>query len=134
MLAAAERILVVGNGESAPLAAAAAMMFLQSGRRAEAPSDELTQRLAASRLSAPNVLLAVSLSGLNPITTAAVEASRATGGAQVVAVSATTDSALIEFSDVGIAVGGGMVTALALLAGLQDAVSRVPAVPSVAIH
>ncbi|WP_179220338.1 hypothetical protein [Rhodococcus sp. NCIMB 12038] len=49
-------------------------------------------------------------------------------------MSATADSALIEFSDVGIAVGGGLVTALALLAGLQDAVSRVPAVPSVAIH
>jgi RpiR family transcriptional regulator, carbohydrate utilization regulator len=36
MLAAAKRILVVGNGESASLAVAEAAMFLQSARQAEA--------------------------------------------------------------------------------------------------
>ncbi|WP_051033703.1 MurR/RpiR family transcriptional regulator [Rhodococcus sp. JVH1] len=134
LLSAAERILVIGNGESALLGAVAAAMFLQSDRQAEAPSDALIQRLTAGRLSTPNVLLAVSLSGLNPITLGAVEATRATGGAHVVALSGTPESALIKSSDVGIAVGGGLVTALALLAGLQVAMSRGQTDSSTAVH
>ncbi|MGW4337365.1 MurR/RpiR family transcriptional regulator [Rhodococcus koreensis] len=122
LLAAADVVLVLGNGQSAPLAAASAALFLQAGRRSEAPADAFVQKLTAGRLLRPNVVLAVSCSGQNPSTLEAVEAARATGTASVVGLSCRAESALIESSDIGIVVPGGEpVSVLATLVSLQIA-------------
>ncbi|BAH50717.1 SIS domain-containing protein [Rhodococcus opacus] len=104
LLAGADVVLVLGNGRSATLAAASAALFLEAGRRAQAPADALVQNVMAGRLQRPNVVLAVSCSGQNPITLEAVQAARATGTASVVGASGRAESTLIETSDIGIVV------------------------------
>jgi len=50
-LALAQRLLVIGNGGSAPVAQDAALRFIMIGRPAEAPADTITQLLSARLLS-----------------------------------------------------------------------------------
>ncbi|OUS92575.1 MurR/RpiR family transcriptional regulator [Rhodococcus sp. NCIMB 12038] len=131
-LAAAERVLVVGNGGSGPSAAAVAVRFMLNGRPVEAPSDAVIQQLTAGQLTSRDVLLAVSDSGLNSVTIRPVEAAR-TAGATVIGVTSYARSTLVELSDIALVVGGGTgpwgglgasatVVQVAFLIGLQIAV------------
>ncbi|MBC2639809.1 MULTISPECIES: MurR/RpiR family transcriptional regulator [unclassified Rhodococcus (in: high G+C Gram-positive bacteria)] len=134
-LAAAERVLVIGNGASGPSAAAVAVRFILNGRHAEAPTDAVIQQLTAARLTSRDVCLAVSDSGLNSVTLRPVEAARA-AGATVIGVTGYARSTLVEKSDIGLVVGGGAgpwgglgasatVVQIAFLISLQIAVCRV---------
>ncbi|NLG54082.1 MAG: TOBE domain-containing protein [Rhodococcus sp.] len=72
----ADRVLVVGNGGSAPAAMAFATRMLSTRRRIEAPTDAIIQQLAAGQLGDGDVLLAISDTGWNPRTVEAAEAAR----------------------------------------------------------
>ncbi len=134
-IAAARRVLVVGNGGSGPAAQAFALRLLTSGRSCEAPLDAVTQQLTARLLEAGDVLVAVSDSGENGVTMRAVEAAHSTP-ATIVGVTGYARSRLSELSDPTL-VGGasfspfsegavaGNVVQLLLLSALQTAVARV---------
>ncbi|MDT2007044.1 MurR/RpiR family transcriptional regulator [Rhodococcus opacus] len=129
----ADRVLVVGNGGSGAAVAAVATRFSLNDRVAEAPTDVVVQQLTASRLTSRDVCLAVSDSGMDRSTLSPVIAAR-TAGAQVIGVSSYAHSTLMEHSDIGRVIGGGMgphggaaaaVIQIAFLIGLQIAVCQV---------
>ncbi|ADP82689.1 MurR/RpiR family transcriptional regulator [Pseudofrankia inefficax] len=68
LLDGARRLLVVGNGGSAPVAQDAALRFLSVGRSVEAPADAQTQQLAAAGLSEADACLLITGSGVNELT------------------------------------------------------------------
>lgn len=94
----AKRLLVVGNGLSAPLAADAAGRLLSIGRSAEAPSDHVTQQITARLLSPEDAVLAISGSGSSASTIAAARAARS-AGASVIAVTSFTRSPISAVAD-----------------------------------
>ncbi|WP_238558947.1 MurR/RpiR family transcriptional regulator [Rhodococcus rhodnii] len=102
----AERVLVVGNGGSAPAAASFAVRMLGSGRRVDAPTDAILQQVLAQQLGDGDVLVAVSDTGLNPRTVEVAEAACA-AGAVVVGVTAHPRSRLARLADHPLVVGGG---------------------------
>jgi RpiR family transcriptional regulator, carbohydrate utilization regulator len=104
LLAAAGRIVVVGNGLSAPLAMDAAARLVGIGRRAEAPLDVIGQQVAARQLGPDDVLLVISGSGANVTSVRAAEAARASGST-VVLVTAFGRSPLTASADVSLVVG-----------------------------
>jgi RpiR family transcriptional regulator, carbohydrate utilization regulator len=87
LLAAANRVVVVGNGLSSSLAQDAAARLTSVGRPAESQSDVIGQQISARLLGADDVLLVVSGSGSNALTLRTVAAATA-AGATVVAVTA----------------------------------------------
>lgn len=103
-LATAERVLVIGSGLSAPLAADTAGRLGGIGRPAEAPPDAIAQQIAARQLTAADVALVVSGSGASGVTVRAAEAARRSG-ATVVAVTAFARSPLVACADVSLVVG-----------------------------
>ncbi|WP_198152752.1 MurR/RpiR family transcriptional regulator [Pseudofrankia sp. DC12] len=68
LLDGARRLLVVGNGGSAPVAQDTALRFLSVSRSVEAPADAQTQQLAAAGLSAADICLLITGSGVNELT------------------------------------------------------------------
>jgi DNA-binding MurR/RpiR family transcriptional regulator len=130
-LASARRVLIVANGGSGPAAQMVALLMLTIDRPCEAPADSVTQQLSARLLRPEDVCLAVSDSGMNGTTLAAVEAA-AVAGATIVGVTSYGRSRLAELSTHSLVAGaafhalGGMVTGnvaqLLLLTALQDAV------------
>ncbi|GAA4482547.1 MurR/RpiR family transcriptional regulator [Rhodococcus olei] len=105
-LADARRVLVVGNGGSAPAAAAAAFRFTSKGRPVEAPADAIIQQLTARQLGPGDVCLVISDTGLNSLSLDSAAAARA-GGATVVGVTGHPRSPLVDGSDIALVVGAG---------------------------
>lgn len=103
-LATAGRIVVVGNGLSAPLAVDAAARLVSIGRRAEAPPDVIGQQVSARQLTPGDALLVISGSGANGASVRAAEAARR-GGATVVLVTAFGRSPLTTSADICLVVG-----------------------------
>jgi DNA-binding MurR/RpiR family transcriptional regulator len=102
-LASARRVVVVGNGLSAPLAMDAAARFTSIGRAAEAPMDVIGQQITARLLSEQDVLLVVSGSGSNASTLRVADAA-STAGATVIAVTAFARSPLTQIASVNLVV------------------------------
>jgi DNA-binding MurR/RpiR family transcriptional regulator len=103
-LAAAPRVLVCGNGLSAPLAQLCAQRLIALGVVADAPSDGIAQQVAARHLTARDVLLVVSGSGANETTMRVVAAARGADAA-IVLVTAFGRSPLTASADVSLVVG-----------------------------
>ncbi|OFN79878.1 hypothetical protein HMPREF2526_06545 [Corynebacterium sp. HMSC070E08] len=97
VLAQARRVLVVGNGLSAPLAQTMALRLTSIGRPAEFVAEAIGQHIAATQLDKDSVCLVVSGSGSTTLTlnaaTAAFEA-----GAQLIALTSFTSSPLAELA------------------------------------
>ncbi|MGI5130366.1 MurR/RpiR family transcriptional regulator [Pseudonocardia sp. CA-107938] len=103
-LATARRVVVIGNGLSAPLAADTAGRFGGIGRPAEAPADVIAQQIAARQLGPADVALVISGSGASRSTVQATEAARL-AGATVVVVTAFARSPVVAAADVALVVG-----------------------------
>jgi DNA-binding MurR/RpiR family transcriptional regulator len=102
-LTAARRLVVLGNGLSAPLALDAAARFTAIGRAAEAPLDVINQQITARLLSRDDVVLAISGSGSNAATLRALQAARG-AQASVIAVTAFARTPISALSDVELVV------------------------------
>lgn len=104
ILAGAGRVLVVAGGGSAPAAHYWALVTTLIGRPVEYPSDNLIQRYTARLLGPEDAVLAVSQSGMNSSTIAAVTAARETG-CSIVAATSYSRSRVAEEADIVLAVG-----------------------------
>jgi len=102
-IATARRVVVVGNGLSAPLALDAAARLTSIGRPAEAPLDVIGQQITARLLTASDLLLVISGSGSNASTLRVAEAAAA-AEATVVAVTAFARSPLTQIASIGLVV------------------------------
>jgi DNA-binding MurR/RpiR family transcriptional regulator len=133
-LSSADRVLVVGNGGSAPPAAAFAFALAFRGRSADAPGDVVNQQIAAQNLREGDVCVAVSGSGMNAFTLPPAAAAKESG-AVVIGVTSYARSSLVEISDIGLVVGSGRgpwdghaeaaaIVQLTFLLGLQKLVSQ----------
>lgn len=103
-LASAGRVLVVGNGLSATLAADAATRMASIGRDAQAPSDQIAQQVGARLLGPRDVLLVISGSGSSTASLHSVRAA-ASAGAAVIAVTAFSHSPIAAAADITLVVG-----------------------------
>ena len=97
-LRSARRVVVLGNGASLRTSQAFALRCLAYGTVCEAPTDVVTQLLAARTLAAGDVAVAVSDSGMNAFTVAAARLAKESG-ATVVGVTSYARSTLAELSD-----------------------------------
>ncbi len=104
LLDRANRLLVIGNGGSAPVAQDAALRFLSMGRPAEAPGDSIAQELTARLLAPSDVCLVITSSGANEPSLRAAEAAR-TAGAAVIGITSYTAGPLAEIADISLVVG-----------------------------
>ncbi len=104
ILACAQRLLIVGNGGSAPVAQDAALRFLSIARPAEAPADTIVQQLSARLLSSADACLVITSSGANEPSLRAAEAAKASG-ARVVGITSYVAAPLREYADVVLVVG-----------------------------
>lgn len=103
-VAAADRIVLVGNGFSGPPLQDAALRLSTLGRRVEAPVDVLGQQFACQSVQPGDVTLALSYSGANSHTLAACRAA-STGGATLVAVTTFAQSPIARLADVVVVTG-----------------------------
>jgi DNA-binding MurR/RpiR family transcriptional regulator len=103
-LLAAEWILIVANGMSAPVGQEAALRLRSLGLRVEAPQDSLGQQVSARLLDPASVCLILSGSGSNGISLRAAAAARA-AGAVTVGVTGFARSPLVENVDVPVVLG-----------------------------
>ncbi|QPZ37959.1 MurR/RpiR family transcriptional regulator [Paramicrobacterium chengjingii] len=103
VLANASRVVVSGNGLSAPLALDVSARLSSIGRPAEAPLDVIGQQITARLLGENDVLLAVSGSGSNASTLRIATAAR-DAGARVIAVTAFARSPLTQLADINLVV------------------------------
>ncbi|GAA2013911.1 MurR/RpiR family transcriptional regulator [Brevibacterium samyangense] len=128
----ANRLLLVGNGGSGPLAQMLAVRFLAAERGCEAPADSVVQLLSATGLQPGDVCLVISESGSNSVTLEAAKAARASG-ASVIGVTAYARTRLTDLSDVALVAGasyndwaeqrvGGNIVQILLLGALHSAV------------
>ncbi|MHA6629165.1 MurR/RpiR family transcriptional regulator [Pseudonocardia sichuanensis] len=101
---AAEHLLVVGVGTSAPLAQDAAYRLRSIGLLAEAPADAHVQHVSAALLGPRAVCMAISHTGQTRETLAAVGAAR-DAGAATVAVTSFYRSPLTELCDHALVAG-----------------------------
>lgn len=129
----ARRLLIVGNGGSAPVAQLAALGFISSGVPNEAPVDAVVQQLSARGLKKGDVCLCISGSGTNGVTLRAAEAAAQTEGT-VIGVTGYQRSRLEEYADNTLVCGSsiaawssglivGNLAHIMLMTGLQLAVS-----------
>ena len=96
-LSSAKRVLVVGNGLSAPLAQTTALRLTSIGRPAEFVGEAMGQHIAATQLDSECVCLVVSGSGATTLTLNAATAAEKTG-ATIIALTSFTSSPLAELS------------------------------------
>ena len=138
-IAGARRLLIVGNGGSAPVAQTCSLGFLSAGRANEAPADAVLQQLSARSLRSGDVCICISGSGTNSVTLRAAEAASQTE-AVVIGLAGFQRSRLEEFCDITLvcsstsgAWASGLITAnlahLLLVAGLQIAATAVAGRP-----
>jgi len=100
----AKRVLIVGNGGSAPAAQLFALRLVMKGAAAMAPIDAVGQQIGGRSLGESDLLVAMSDSGQNVITLRAVEAGRASH-ARVIGVTSYAKSRLAELSDITLVTG-----------------------------
>lgn len=103
-LAAAGRVLIVGNGLSAPLALDAAARLTAIGRNTETQSDGIGQQVTARLLGPDDILLVISGSGASTTSLATAQAARASG-ATMIALTAFSHSALATLADIALIAG-----------------------------
>lgn len=97
VLATAKRVLVIGNGLSAPVAQTAALRLTSIGRPAEFISEPMGQHISASLLDSDSACLVISGSGSTSLTLrAAVAAQEA--GAPIISVTSFSYTALARMS------------------------------------
>lgn len=99
LLDAADRVLVVANGFSAPLGLDLAQRLISAGRSAEFHTDAMAQRIAAHHLGAQSVCFVFSGSGANRPTLEAAERARESGAA-VIAMTNFASSPLTQLATV----------------------------------
>lgn len=99
LLERAQRVVVIGNGLSAALAADAAARMTRIGRAAEAPSEVVNQQITARLLCAADVLLVISGSGTSSASLSAARAARA-AGARIISISAFDRTELTRVADI----------------------------------
>lgn len=104
LLAGAARVLVCGNGLSAPLAALLAQRLTALGRVADAPTDGIAQQVAARHLGADDALVVISGSGANDASLRCAEAAHSAGAAVLLATSFGR-SPLTGHADISLVVG-----------------------------
>lgn len=104
LVAGARRVMFTANGFSAPPLQDAAMRFATSGRPVEAPLDILAQQFTAHTLGPGDVCLALSHSGANTHTLAAVRTAQH-GGAAIIALCSYARAPIPELADVVISTG-----------------------------
>jgi RpiR family carbohydrate utilization transcriptional regulator len=121
LISAADRVLFVGVGTSAPLAQDAAYRLAAIGIRAEAPADVHAQHLVARGLTHRDVCVAISHTGATRETLATVGAA-GEAGAATVAVTSYLRSPLTDAVDI------------ALVAGAREVSLRLEAVASRLAH
>lgn len=97
-MSAAERVLFVAVGTSAPLAQDAAYRFLTIGVAADAPADVHVQHVRARLLGPQDVCVAISHTGATQETLAALRGARE-AGARTIAVTSFLRSPLTELVD-----------------------------------
>lgn len=97
-LVGAKRVLVIGNGLSAPLAHTMALRLTSIGRPAEFVGEAMGQHIAATQLDSDCVCLVVSGSGATTLTLNAATAAD-TAGATIIALTSFTSSPLAEHAD-----------------------------------
>lgn len=105
-MAEAGRMLVVGNGLSAPLAADMASRLSAIGRPAESSLDVIGQQISARLLAPSDLLLIISGSGANSSSLRVAQAAK-DAGATLVAITAFARSALAAMADFSLVVGMG---------------------------
>jgi len=98
-LATTRRLLCLGVGTSAPIAADAAYRFLWIGTSAEAPADVHVQHVQATLLEPQDTALVISHTGSTRETVSAAEAA-SLAGATVIAVTSFTRSPLADVADI----------------------------------
>ncbi len=103
-LAAARRIVLLGNGFSGPPVQDTALRLSTLGRSVEAPVDILAQQFAVHSLTADDVCLAVSYSGANAHTLTACRAAAA-AGARVIVVTSYARSPLARLATIALVTG-----------------------------
>lgn len=99
VLDSADRVLVVGNGLSGPLAMALVMRLNAAGRSVEYFADPIAQQIAAKQLGTGSALFVLSGSGASRPTLEAMSAAQE-GGARVIAVTSFARSAVAKLADV----------------------------------
>lgn len=105
LIGTAKRVLILGVGTSAPLAADAAYRLVTVGVPAQFPADVHTQHVQARLLAAGDVAVAISHTGATAETVAAATGAK-TAGANLIAVTSFTNSPLTELADVSLVAGG----------------------------
>jgi DNA-binding MurR/RpiR family transcriptional regulator len=105
-IAQADQVLVVASGGSAPGAQLAALVLTVAGRAAAAPSDAVSQQLAAAALTPNDVCLVITESGSNSLTLGAADAARASG-AVIVGLTAYARSRLGQIATHLLVAGAG---------------------------
>ncbi|MGF3054159.1 MurR/RpiR family transcriptional regulator [Microbacterium sp. YY-03] len=95
----ADRVLVVGNGLSGPLAMALVMRLNAAGRSVEYFADPIAQQIAAKQLGAGSALFVLSGSGASRPTLEVMNAAQESG-ARVIAVTSFARSAVAKLADV----------------------------------
>jgi DNA-binding MurR/RpiR family transcriptional regulator len=105
LLRAAERVLVLGVGTSAPLAQDAAYRLLSLGILAEAPLDVHVQHVRAGLLRPGDAVIAVSHTGSTRETVHAARTAHE-AGASVIAVTSFSTSPLTEVAHAKLVAGG----------------------------
>lgn len=103
ILAKANRVVVIANGLSAPLAANAAARLTTIGRSVDAPADAMYQQITARLLKPQDAVVVISSSGSNAASVSAAAAAQA-AGARVIAVTSFDRTALTALADVQLVV------------------------------
>lgn len=104
-VATARRVLIVASGFSAPAAQDCALRLVTLGIAAQAPGDVLAQQFIADTLDERDACIAVSYSGANTHTVAAVRRAR-DRGARVIAVTSFERSPLTRLAGTVLVSGG----------------------------
>ena len=104
-IGASSRVLVVGAGTSAAVAADIAFRLTTIGIAAQNVPDHMSALVAARLLRDGDVALAFSATGRTPHTLSVCDAARSSG-ASLVAITNQTQSPLALLADVSLAVGG----------------------------
>ncbi|MFT4083651.1 MAG: MurR/RpiR family transcriptional regulator [Nocardioides sp.] len=103
-IVAAKRVLVLGNGGSAPAASVIALGLISAGKGCEAPADAVAQQLTAATLREGDLCVALSSSGTNQVTMQAAEAATGTD-ATLIGVAGYARSPLDEISTISLVAG-----------------------------
>ncbi|GAA1825520.1 MurR/RpiR family transcriptional regulator [Nesterenkonia flava] len=102
-LTAAQRLLVVANGQSVPSALDFSTRLTAAGRPAEYIHDTLSQQIAARQLRATDLCVVISASGMNSLSLQTARAAAESPGV-VVVLTSNTESQLARLADLSIRV------------------------------